>query len=351
MSEFDVVATGEDAEATSSGSLVFWPAIPQEQPHATVAIKMEAAGMAYLIPPRPTVIEALRRAMDRVYGAMGIKVVALDRRHWTVQKATKHVAERKVRYRQLLVAEMVNGEPTIGDIATDDNGEPLVSPETLVTLKAEFARALAMLSTGDLSAWLHSVMDRCDAQDVGRGVYFVAKRHVPIVNAVAKIAEELGIVISKPPVMKSADVTSMVMRALEAEAMKALAEVDQYLNDHTEVSEKGRKSQTEVLDAVKGKLDRYGKTFGAALSGPVAKIAELKQKMAQTFWRAKAADMGQDVSAGSRILELDDKRPAPPLAEDEPDAAINRFRNLEVDDEAPQKAAASDDDATRTIDL
>lgn len=317
----------EDGEGASCGSMSFWTT-QGETARESFTVALEARGLARLTPPRIGVKEALQRAMSKCFKAAAVMIRPLDRTRYTVQLEIKLPGQRRIDYRQLMVAEIgMDGTPAIVEMA--DN-----SQETLETaqdnLREAYAHARAHLTSGDIAEWLTKMVKALDAQKLRTGLHFIPKSSVPIMVQVQEILQSFGHDVSRFPIMKTADVARTVLAAYKEEAMQAIAEMKAELEDGTEISERGRRGKLEVLQGIKAKHDKLIQIFQTPLTDVLGELQSLRNQVAGVAFIAQAAEGGQDVSAGARILDSDERQVDPTAIIDDEDRADARFRQLEV---------------------
>jgi hypothetical protein len=324
----------QDAETASCGSMVFWT-MSGDTLREALNLALEGAGLSRVTLPRTPPKLALQRALADVYAGNGHKVVALDRTRATVQREVKDPASKRVRYSQILVAQ-VNGDDTVG-LAYD--AVNAADPESwrVAEIQTAYEHHRAHVTGADIGAWLAKVMSSLDAQWLRSGVFFLPKQAVPILLSIQGILEIHGHAVWRGPMMKSEDVTRMVLDALAEEARKAMDEIRSGLNSDTEISERGRRGKLDALDAVKAKVTKFEKIFAHPMSAMLGELQKLRNDIAGVAFIGRAADAGQDVTEGARVLELDDREPA---AADEDDTN-DRIARIVNDDAIDSMAASS----------
>lgn len=317
----------EDGEGASCGSMSFWTT-QGETARESFTVALEARGLARFTPPRIGVKEALQRAMSKAFKRAAVMIRPLDRTRYTVQLETKIPGQRRIEYRQLMVAEIgVDGFPTIVEMA-ENEAASLGAAQAI--LRDEYAHARAHLTSGDIAEWLTKMVKALDAQKLRTGLHFIPKSSVPIMVQVQEILQSFGHDVSRFPIMKTADVARTVLAAYKEEAMQAIAEMKAELEDGTEISERGRRGKLEVLQGIKAKHDKLIQIFQTPLTDVLGELQSLRNQVAGVAFIAQAAEGGQDISEGARILDSDERQVDPTAIIDDEDRADARFRQLEA---------------------
>ena len=272
----------------------------------------------------------------------------------------------------VLVATLDDGSKLVSDVAHDTEGLPVLRHRLQVTLTAagvlEFKRhdgaegvkadqaevdgaftaARTQLSTDDVSAWLMSLLEECDALAIRPrgGVYYVPPTRTATWRAWRGVI--LGATshwIGEIPAMRSDAAVETIIRSLEVEALSAAAEIQRELekvaaSQDGALGARGLGTRMATVQRLNAKLDRYFQIFGQPAEAAANAVMRLKQNIFTCIQFAEGKAEGRDMDA-PRLLDLCEVE-SKPLTDDEVKAladedAVGRFAKLDLV-EAPAAA-------------
>lgn len=308
-----------------SGAIVYWR-LSGEMPHADFVARLDAAGLGQLHPRKVTEEQALRRALDTIKGPRLLIRPLGQRGHWAVVE--ERVVGQALEHIEIIRAWIgVAGELEIARTDADIRTAALQD-----RIRDAYYHAMVTLAQGDLSSWLVNqamrALDAVSLRDTG-GVYFVPRDRVALLEVIAGILPDQE--IFRIPAMHSAVAADAVLAAIETECAAAIADVERWLGETTEPGERARKARSADMATVRAKLTRYEDLFGRRLGSIGARLGAVRNELAGIAVTLDAAAEGRETAG--RVLDLRDEMPSAPApaGDDGPDAAQNRFRQLEID--------------------
>lgn len=277
--------------------------VRQEVAYVDLAAALASAGLAILKPKPISPEVALSRAIGDCKFTGTVKV-SVGKGRWTIHRRIKRAGDH-VDHQQTMVIKL---SPT-GVQFRYDSGQPDAAWEA--TLRESWEHHKLYLIPSDMSSWFDNVAQRAlDAVDLD-GRWYVPPAKKVVLRGLENVLAHLGIELSIWDVGMGASLVRDALAAMEAEAAPLIKEANDLLDQDAqkEPSERNltaRRAHVETLAKVREKMARYYAMFKQPMSESETRIMDLEARLASTFFRAAAADRGQDVSPGARVLDLED---------------------------------------------
>lgn len=158
-----------------------------------------------------------------------------------------------------------------------------------VSVQTQYTRNRLFLTNVDMSAWLVRMAGKLLAvplRDRG-GVYFVPRGTLPTFRSAKEaIGETNGNIMFLVPAIRSAGVIETIFHAVQNEAAKAIADVENELGDSKGVGARAAAGRIMDLQTIDRKIQGYEKLIGAQFGGARAKIVELIARLGKSTTRA-----------------------------------------------------------------
>lgn len=261
------------------------------------------------IPPKVTELVALRRAVEHHLKTSGELVRPTKVRGTFTLQGERKVGDERNEYEQLMVCKIVNGVPTF---TPQNTMQHRWTPALDRKLREHYATALQTLESEDLMKWFREqIVPQLQATVLESGMRFVPRGKLLLVKSIKRILDHLGCgKIHLLPLVNCDDVTEYVLAGMEADANKAILEIETQLAEESEITERGRRTKMESLKAIQDKLASYRTAFKKPLDSMNERLDVLASKLAGTYVHAATAGKVDESDAASKRfgqLEIDDK--------------------------------------------
>lgn len=337
-----------------------------EVPWAGFRAQLIQRGLDRISPSEPTDEVALRRAVEHEKPTRHPKVSA-GRGIWTVHLRWRTAADKIEHDQKFSVKIGADGAPVVKFNGSDEAYHRLAE-----RLSASFCHFKEVLTPGDVGSWFRwAVVKVCDGVPLGGDWWFVPKAKQVVFDQIQAVIQVwAGYEVVWNDVTDTDNAVRMVLLGFKELAAQEMQDIRKFLEEHTEesntsplkVSERhvnARKVRVEAIDGLRAKMDRYSKLVREPFLEIENEMAKLKNELAGSFFTLKAVGDGRaqgktDDAAVNRFRNLELDEPAGDKAAwttEEWDARDNRFKNLEINDRQGSDEPISDDDKVREVDI